>query len=414
LTTRVLSLILLGICLLGLAPQTKAVDLPSAKVVSLYESIFDVDVTTLTRVLAETGTQVVFRAVFQWGKENLADPRGVQRIKEIKAAIPGIHLMGGITCANFVDGEYWPNGTIVSADEKLQMLWIAPNGTMLRHFTDPDKAYVLDLSKPLARQFILQNSYTLIDDGFDSLFFDEVSFIPWNSLTRYGLGKSSEEPYLAAWKEISSSVKQYARTTYGKELPVTLNNGNVNAIGENRWSASRYWPYQDFISVGITMQTVETQSIQDDWAGYKVAVAQAYGRVPPTMVFIDWGTPPTSMSLFGKLPVEQQVKMLNMLHETAANEGFMFVYPLHGGIISDHPYVVYDAFKQGTYDTIRHLTSTLAGTYTQTAMATMITEQMTTTMMAHTLGTTPSALLVAAVCVLAVVLAVTLKRRTFK
>jgi hypothetical protein len=239
-------------------------------VVSLYESVFDVDVATLTTILAETRTEVVLRGFFKRGKENLTDPRGAHRIKEIKAAIPGIHLMGGITCSHFVDGDHWPNGTIVSADREREMLWIIPNGTIPRHLADADNAYVLDISKRLAIQFILRNSYKLIDIGFDSLFFDEVSFIPWNSVG-LGLGKISEEPYLAAWKEISSSVKEYARTMYGKELSVSLNNGNVNAIGENRWSASRYWGYQDFISIGITLETVETQSIQDDWAGYKAA-----------------------------------------------------------------------------------------------------------------------------------------------
>jgi hypothetical protein len=410
LSMRILPPVLIGICLFGPPPQTKVVDIPSAKVVSLYESVFDTDVATLTRVLAETGTEVVFRGFFKWGKENLTDPRGADRIKEIKSAVPGIHIMGGITCAHFVDGDHWPNGTIVSADQKRQMLWILPNGTIPRYFGDSANAYVLDISKPIAIQFILQNSYKLIDIGFDSFFFDEVSLIPRSS-GGLGLGRISEEPYLAAWKMISASVKAYARTTYGKELPVTLNNGNVNAIGENRWSASRYWPYQDFISIGITMQTVETQSIQDDWAGFKAALTQAYGHILPTMIFIDWGTPPSPMSLLGKLRVEQQVRMLTMLHETAAREGLLFVYPIHGGEITHDPYDAYDAREHGTYDTIRQLTNTLAGTYTETVTATSrIAEQMITTMTVNTLGTSSSTHVVATVCVLMGLLAVTLKR----
>ena len=420
LTTKIVPLLLLGICLFCLLPQTKAVDIPSAKVVSLYESILDTDIATLTRILIETRTEVIFRGYFRWGKESLADySRLSNRIKSLKTAMPWIHFMGGISCANFVDGDYWPNGTIVTADQKLQMLWIVPNGTMPRHFADPDKAYVLDISKPLARQFILQHSYKLIDAGFDSLFFDEVSFIPWNSggfLTTYGLGQISEEPYLAAWKEISSSVKEYARTMYRKELPVTLNNGNVNAIGENRWSASHYWPYQDFISIGINLQTLEALSIQDDWAGYKAAVQQAYGRVPATMIFMDWGKPPTPMSLFSKLSVDEQVRMLNMLHETAARDGFLFVYPLHGGAMSEYSSVAYDACREGTYDTIRQLTSTPVGTYTLTFTATStVTAQIITTMTVNTLGTSPSTFLVVAViCVLMGSLAITLKRPTPK
>jgi hypothetical protein len=409
---RILPLVLVGICLFCFPSQTKAGDISSAKVVSLYESVYDTDVATLTKLLTETRTEVVFRGFFKWGIVNLTDPRGAQRIKEIKSALPNIHLMGGITCARFVDGDHWPNGTIVSADQKQQMLWTIPNGTIPRYLGDPGNVYVLDISKPLAIQFILQNSYKLIDIGFDSLFFDEVSFIPWNS--GLALRKISEAPYLAAWKVISSSVKEYARTKYGKELLVTLNNGYVNTIGEHRWPASHYWPYQDFISIGITMRTIETRSIQEDWAGYKAALVEAYGRVPPTMAFIDWGTPPTPMSLFGNLSVEQQVEMLNMLHESAAREGFLFVYPMHGGVIADDPYVAYDARKQGTYDTIRQLTNNLAGTYTQTAMPTATTEQMIAAMIVNELGRCPRTLLVAVACALMVSLVVALKQRSFE
>ncbi len=221
---------------------------------------------------------------------------------------------------------------------------------------------------------------------------------------------------MEAWKEISSSVKEYARTIYRKELPVTLNNGNVNAIGEDRWSANRYWPYQDFISIGINLQTLETLSIQDDWAGYKAAVQQAYGRVPATMIFMDWGKPPTPMSLFSNLPVDEQVRMLNMSHERALREGFLFVYPLHGGAMSEYSSVAYDACREGTYDTIRQLTNTPVGTYTQTVTATStVTAQVITTMTINTLGTSPSAFVIMAViCVLIGSMAVNLKRRTLE
>jgi hypothetical protein len=413
LTARILPLVLMGICLFWLPPQTKTVGISSAKVVSLYESVFDTDVSTLTRILTETRTQIVFRGFFKWGIENLTDPRGPQRIREIKAAVPGIHIMGGITCAHFVDGDHWPNGTIVSTDQKQQMLWILPNGTIPRYFGDAGNAYVLDISKPLAIQFILQNSYKLIDIGFDSLFFDEVSLIPWSS-GDLGQERISEEPYLAAWKIISSSVKVYARTMYGKELPVTLNNGDVNAIEENPWPASHYWSYQDFISIGIAAQTVESQSIQDDWAGYKAALEQAYGYVPQTMVFVDWGTPPTPMSLFGELPAGQQVKMLIMLHKAVVREGFLFVYPIHGGEIAHDPYAAYDARKQGTYDAIRQLTNELAGAYTQTVMHTATTEQMIAGMRVSELSSYPSGLLVVLVSGLMISLAVILKRKKFK
>jgi hypothetical protein len=379
LSMRIAATILVLVALIGLLPQLAAVDLPSAKVVSLYESILDTDTATLTRILSETGTQVVYRGYFRWGKEDLGVySRLALVIGELKAKLPWIHIMGAITCAAFLDGDYWPNGTIVSPDQKRQMLWTLTNGTMPRHFADPTKSYVLDISKPLARQFVLAYAYRLIDAGFDSLWFDEVQFIPWNSGWAYGLGQISDAPYVEAWKEISSAVKQYARAKYGKELPVSLNNAWVNAIGEYRWPASRYWPYQDFISIGISLRTMETQSIQDDWAGYKIAVAKVYGHVPTTVVFMDWGKTPTPLSIFGNLPRDAQVRMLKLLHETATREGLLFAYPLHGGNISNYlippfAFVVYDARQQGTYDTIRELTNSLVRVYIQTETFTATT-----------------------------------------
>ena len=132
------------------------------------------------------------------------------------------------------------------------------------------------------------------------------------------------------------------------------------------------------------------------------------------MIFMDWGKPPTPMSLFSKLSVDEQVRMLNMLHERALREGFLFVYPLHGGAMSERSSVAYDACREGTYDTIRQLTSTPVGTYTLTVTATStVTAQTITTMTVNTLGTNPSTFVVVAViCVLMGSMAINLKRRT--
>lgn len=414
-----------------MVPQVKAADLSSVKVVSLYESILDTDATTLENTLAETGTEVVYRAHFRWGQDEQwygkdLYSRLAHTISEIKARLPWVHVMGAITCEAFVDGDWWPNGTVVSVEAKRQMLWTLPNGTMPRSPHDPSRSYVLDMSKPLARQFVLEYAYKFIDAGFDSLWFDEIQVVPWWSRWTYGL-KVSEEPYMQTWKQIASAVKDYSRSKYGTDLLVSLNNGWVNAKGEmNSWYGSPIpdpWPYQDFISIGVSLKTVKTQSMQDDWAGYKAQIKKVYGRLPPIMVFLDWGKPPTPLSIFGNLPLEQQIRMLKLLHETALREGMMFVYPLHGGVISNYlsppyEYVVYDALKQGTYDTIRQLTSSLVKVYSQTStltstltLTTTLTESRTIEVKVPDEITTSLVLLPTVVVAAVVLLAVIVLRR---
>jgi hypothetical protein len=344
--------------------QASTVDLSSAKVVSYYQSILDTDSAILTRLLSNTGTEVVFRGYFRWGKE---DPNIYSvlatRISEIKTRMPWIHLVGAITASAFVDGDYWPNGTVVSLDAKRQMLWTLPNGTMPRHFADPSRSYVLDISKPLAREFILQYAYRLIDAGFDSLWFDEVQFIPWDSVWAYRLSQISEQPYIAAWKDIVSAVKDYSRSKYGRELPVSLNGGWV--IPKGYCCLPNVWPYQDFITISVSLTTLQSQSIQDDWAGYKANIIKAYGHLLPIITWLDDGKPPTPIFIFGNLPRDAQISMLQLIHETSLREDILFAYPLHGGVMSNYlspPYnfVVYDAIKQGTYDAIQQLASSIS------------------------------------------------------
>jgi hypothetical protein len=173
------------------------------------------------------------------------------------------------------------------------------------------------------------------------------------------------------WRQIANAAKDYARNGHGKDLAVTVNNGWVNAKAEAK--AFDPWPYQDFITVGINPKTVETQSIQDDWDGYKAQIKKVYGSLLTTMFFIDY---PNPLSTFSKITRDGQIRLLELLHETALGEGLLFVYPLHGGIISDympppHKIVVYDAVEQGTYETIRHLANSVAVVHSETLTSTI-------------------------------------------
>ncbi len=351
----------MGLSVFSLLPQLSPTDLSVVKVVSLYESIIDTDVTSLTRVLEKTHTQVVFRAYFRGFRRNLDSVdyfHLVQVIRELKTKLPGIQIVGGISCSVLIyPGEFWPNGTRLSEGDSRQMLWILPNGTLGRN--PPYPWPILDIAKPLARQFIVEYAYKLIDAGVDMLFFDEVGIVPGISQF-YGL-KIPEQPYVESWRNIVDDTKAYALQKYGKDLLVTLNDGFVNSIGE---PPKELWPYQDFISVSVNPKTIKTQSIQDDWHGFKVQVRKVYGRLIPIILFMDWGAGDTALSTFAALPREEQIKTLKLLYETSLSEGLLFVYPLRGGAINGSiTYTdynnTYDAIKQGTFDTIVQLTGSL-------------------------------------------------------
>jgi hypothetical protein len=361
-----------------LVPQLSAADLSSVRVVSLYESIIDTDISSLTRILYETHTQIVFRAYFRGFYRNLNQIdylKLVQVIRELKAKLPGIRVMGAISCSVLIyPGDYWPNGILVSESDSMHMLWILPNGTFGRHPSYPWP--ILDIEKPLARQFIVEYAYKLIDAGVDMIFFDEVSIVLGTG-SFYGL-KISEQSYTESWEKIVHAAKDYARQKYGKELLVTLNNGYVNSIGE---PPRELWPYQDFISVSVNPKTIKTQSIQDDWPGFKAQVRRVYGRPLPIIAFMDWGAGDTPLSMFAVLSREDQIKTLKLLHKTALSEGLVFAYPLRGGALNGSiTYIdynnTYDAIKQGTFDTVVQLTGSLENTYSQTS--TSVTSNGTT------------------------------------
>jgi hypothetical protein len=330
--------------------QTSAVDLSSAKIVSLYESILDTDKQTLVNILADTGTEVVFRAHFLVAPSSasivdLSDLR--DRIAYVKARLPWVHFMGG------VDAYGYCGGLPSNASE---LLYVLPNGTLPGEYPG---CYELDIAKPAARKVVLNMAYTLIDAGFDSLFFDCLDCLA-------GTFNLPTNTYVEAWREISSGVKDYAQAKYGKEIQVCVNTS---------WE-SEIWPYQDFISEGLTAsgaEMIKNQRIRIDWDGIKANVKRIYGHLLPIMFFLDWGSAKSPMVALASLPREDQVRVITLLHDATLQQSVLFVYPLHGGFyqIAPQPWKKYDAIEQGTYDAIKQLSSSISPITTNHAWPTV-------------------------------------------
>jgi dihydroxyacetone kinase DhaKLM complex PTS-EIIA-like component DhaM len=317
------------------------VSISSAKVVTLYETIFGGDVQSVVRQLADTGTQVVFRGY--WGSDDALGRVPIDefrklnlRLTEIKQQLPEINIMGGLTGTSFYEDGWWPNGTSIGKDSVQQMSLVLPNGVTPRFYGNP----VLDIRKPLGREFLLAWAYGQLDAGVDSIFFD---YIDYASHVAVDVPESS---FIAAWQMIASSVKEYATTKLARQVTVTIGEGVL-------------WPDQDFLTKSVKLETIEKQEITDDWSRYKAQIQSVYGKIPPVMIFVDWGGARTPMETFVKLPTQEQISMLRLLSASCVEEGFLFVYPLH----KEH---LYDAVSQGTYDAIRELTNKVTGVQSST------------------------------------------------
>lgn len=378
------------------APKTYATNTFVTKVVSWYQAITDTTIDDLVKILSGTGTEVVFRGYFKYWINPQNEFQVLhETIDAVKARMPWVQFIGGVTASAFYPGDHWPNGTLVSSEEMKQMLLVLPNGAFVRHREDPDH-YVYDITKPLARQFILSYAYSVVDAGFDSIWFDEVNYVQdCPTLT-----------YAAAWHEMVSAVKSYAMTKYGKQVDMSMNGDSLHTIGSDKVKC--VWPYQDFLTVSMNMETVKSGTMRDDWAAYKAQVMQVYGYLPTILYFIDYNPLVTLASQ----PTNTQIKLLNLFYDTSVKEQVIPIFPLHYG-------TAYDAQLEGTYDTIKQLAATISTVHTITTTTTATeTSTETTAITTTTTGTarlgsaTPLDLvLLTAVVVMAAAFAVSRRRR---
>lgn len=352
-------------------------DLSSIKVVARYELIIDKDVDEVIRELREAGVQLIFREYIRWG---VIDPNVFSIVKDyntrIKEEIPYIHITGGITAAIFYVNDYWPNGTIVDHNQYNDLLFLYDDEPV-PHYANPEISYVMDISKPLARDFIVEWAKLSIDSGIDSIFVDEVEMVP-RKIWEFDQ-KNRYKEYYPYWKDIVDRLKEYAAQEHGIELLVSMNDLWVHPRGSKR-KVMDPWPHQDFISISFSLKTFELKKPVCDWEGYKKQVKKVYGKLIPIIAFIDDGVPPTPHSFFGNMPLEDQEKMLKMLHEEALEHGLLFAYPLHGGVINNYlepPYepIVYDAKQMGTFEAIKSLTNTLVKVFIITETTTEVSHR---------------------------------------
>jgi hypothetical protein len=338
---------------------------------SLYSTILRKDIHTVIDELRRTSTIIVFRGYYKYGFTeggSSAYPRLKSAIQEIKNELPYVHMMGAISAAGFMEGDTWPNGTSIPQEKWRELAYTLPDGSLAPYASDPQHGLVLDIRKQTARDFLVAWIELQIDAGFDSIFFDEVDYIP----RVYGLSASEFHPF---WKDLSATLKSYAHNRYGVSLLLGVNGGWVNdPIRENLVSP---WPYQDFIAVSFSLRTMQTGIVQDDWPRYKQQILATYPSLPPIFAFLDWGPIPSPLSALADLSTPEQTKMLEKLQASALQNGMIFVYPLHGGNVASGE--EYDAVQQGTFGTIALLASQIVQTITITRTISTVTETVSLT-----------------------------------
>lgn len=396
-TFLILAIAGLAVSVEGKAPN--AVDLSFPKVVSQYYPIIDGDKESLVRILAETGTEMVFHAYYAipgaTGHDHGRPSLIASTIGYVKDRMPWVVFEGAIDAYDYCTAN--PDLSAVYAEAVKQ------------YKEGFSGCYPLDPIKAKAQQLIINVAMSLIDAGVDLLHFDLIDGVP----AFYHLDM---EPYIAAWKQIASAVKDYAHNKYGKDVEVSIN----NSIGQGY-----VWPYQDYLALGLAgvegAGMIQTQNMRVNWIGEKAQIVNVYGWLPPLLFFLDYGSPEheTPMTALASLSRERQIAVLDMLHAMALAQKVMFVYPLHGGRICVDPScdLQYDAIEQGTYDAIKELTNNISSVHTMTVTATStetlrttVTENSTIAMLGQ--GTVADPLIFSAVVLgIAIVLVALILRR---
>jgi len=330
------------------------------KVVSLFQDYaINHPAEDSVRILRDTSTELVFRGFFRWNHRGSSlETKLATALADIKRELPNIHFMGTVSARAFVIGDTWPDGTPLSSEVMKQIVLTLPDGTVWK--TPDTEEPVIDISKPLARTYIIKWTELQVDAGIDAVFFDEVEYAAMRKIEMGLLGDISA--YYDYWKNIVSETKSYAATKYGKDLLVTLNQGWINTFGDKPYMD--IWPYQDFISISFSLKTISLLQRdafpQDDWEALRARISKVYGHQLPIISFLDWGIgPDTPFGLFAASPVDQQKRMLKALHDSALRNGVLFPYPVAGG--AESVGLEYDSTEDGTYETIRFLSNSLVG-----------------------------------------------------
>ena len=282
-----------------------------------------------------------------------------------------------MSCSQFPDGDHWPNGTAISEEMVKQMGWVLPDGSMPIHLGFQN-SHVLDIRKPMAQQYIEAYAKAMIDAGIDAFECDEPTYIMnRGNPSRYGV-VVNEQDFINAWLQIVGVIKSYAKAN-GKNVLTYVFSGWMNTVGRTVEPGHDplAWPGQDIIEVSFSPDTVNSGQSLDDWGGYKVRLSylqlnKYYSTLPPIMVFLDWGNPgdTTPLAIFGSQSLNGQVKTLRTLSSTCLQQGWIFVYPLHGGVAYAKGRYSYDATEAGTLDTIISLTNQISTVHTLTETTT--------------------------------------------
>jgi hypothetical protein len=360
---KLVSALILLIAVPALSPSAntsgfRQFDWSHVNVVSIYQPIpLEYPPQTLMRILADTGTEIVWHATYTIPRnmQDSEDSTGwwdtARVVKYVKQRMPWVFFQGA------VDAYDWcgrPDLSIVYSKGSYPMGYPG--------------CYALDITKPNGSRVVINYAERLIDAGFELLHFDCIDCL------RGSLGLP-RQPYLEAWKQISSAVKEYARTKYGKEIPVTINNYPTDVT----------YPSQDYLDLGFSgpemSDMVRSGSFPIPWDEIKAKVTETFGHIPPIIFFIDSGGPGDPMPVFASLSRDDQIKELNALHNMSLQQGVHFAYPLHG--LGTTPYEIitapglgtgtsaYDPVKQGTYEAIKRLTNSLSEVHTMTVTETI-------------------------------------------
>jgi hypothetical protein len=317
---------------------------------------------SFTTVLADTGTEVVWHALY-WntGGGNFRMGLLEDTISYVKAKLPYVLFQGSIDAYDYC--LYFGG----SEQPDLDAIYVV--NSQPQHPPGYPSCWALDITKPKARQYVINGAEQLIKIGVDLLHFDCVDCLA-------GDFKLNIQPYVDAWRQIAKTVRDIARNEYHRNVILTINNGIHPGRG---FEFGFVFPDQDYLDLGVWgpnwVTMMKTGNFEFDWANIKSQIQSVYGYIPPLFLFLDWGGAATGdlMINLGMMPASSQIDALMALNKIALKEKVSFVFPLNGG--------GYDSMNAGTYGAIKRMMNTISTVhnYTVTTTVTVVPPNVTIT-----------------------------------
>jgi len=335
---------------MGIVALSKSTENNMLKPTVMYETIMYKPIDDVLNDLIPLNPKFIFRGYFKWDAKPDDMVELADRIRQIKAVLPDVIFQAAIPCGAIRAEYLLANGSSIDPVIFDSMILHDPEGNKVPFGGLHYGMYVADIASPTLREYLLDWVEKMIDAGADAVFFDTVYWAATSRIFQFGedFDKVFDE-YDGYWKIIRDATKEYGRSK-GKEILVGVNCAQILA-------EIRVHPYQDIVVVAGLPWNVANFSDggEQSWNRIKENTLKSMGKPVPIVMFLDTALHSyTALGIFASLNVSDQIKYLEIVHDSSEANGYIFNWPVYGGFLGFGS-GLYDSKSYGTYDTIKTL-----------------------------------------------------------